>query len=254
MKGKIFLTLILIGSLLLVSCNNTTAEETSPEIVNLGEVVTEGDITSSILDHNHDEEKIIREFSYVYGNIMADSFATTGILIDMDEFARGFEDSFYGKTLDFDVTAQQEIIINFNHYIEDMMMLKGEENRLKGVTFLESKANEAGVITSETGLLYRIVEPGAERKPTAADTVTVHYKGTFIDGSEFDSSYSRGVPTSFPLSGVIAGWTEGLQYIGEGGSIELFIPSDLAYGQGNGSIPPNSVLIFEVELISIDTE
>ncbi len=254
MKGKIFLTLILIGSLLIVSCDKATAEETNPEIGNLGEVVLEGDVTSSILDHNHDEDKIIREFSYVYGNIMADSFVATGILPDMDEFVRGFTDSFHGNPLDYDITEQQEIIINFNHYIEDMMMLQGEENRLEGVAFLETKAEEDGVVTSDSGLLYRIVEPGESRKPTATDTVTVHYRGTFIDGSEFDSSYSRGTPTSFPLNGVIAGWTEGLQYIGEGGSIELFIPSDLAYGQGNGSIPPNSVLIFEVELISIDTE
>lgn len=108
--------------------------------------------------------------------------------------------------------------------------------------------------TAESGLKYRILRKGEGRKPTAADTVRCHYKGTLDDGSEFDSSYSRGEPTSFPLNGVIAGWTEGLQYIGEGGKIDLEIPYNLAYGEAGRppTIPPKATLHFIVELIAIE--
>lgn len=104
-----------------------------------------------------------------------------------------------------------------------------------------------------TGLKYRILRKGTGRKPTAADSVQCHYRGTLDDGSEFDSSYSRGEATSFPLNGVIAGWTQGLQLIGEGGKIELEIPYQLAYGEDGRppSIPPKSTLHFIVELIAV---
>ena len=106
---------------------------------------------------------------------------------------------------------------------------------------------------TESGLKYRILRESEGQKPTAADRVTVDYAGWLDDGSEFDSSYTSGQPATFPLSGVIPGWTEGLQLVGEGGMIELEIPSELGYGQrGQGSIPPNATLHFKVELISIN--
>ena len=104
-------------------------------------------------------------------------------------------------------------------------------------------------MTTKSGLQYRIVKPGTGRKPMAEDTVTVNYRGTLIDGAEFDSSYSRGQPATFPLNGVIAGWTEGLQQVQEGGTIELVIPPALAYGD-KGPLA-NQVLVFQVELIRI---
>lgn len=107
--------------------------------------------------------------------------------------------------------------------------------------------------TTASGLKYRILRVGEGKKPAASDTVLAHYRGWLDDGTEFDSSYGRGEPTEFPLNGVIAGWTEGLQMIGEGGMIELEIPSELGYGaQGaGGSIPPNSTLHFDVELVDV---
>ena len=107
--------------------------------------------------------------------------------------------------------------------------------------------------TTESGLKYRILRKSAGRKPTASDTVLCHYRGTLDDGTEFDSSYSRGKPIDFPLTGVIAGWTEGLQFVSEGGKIELEIPSDLGYGpQGSGgTIPGGATLHFIVELVKI---
>ena len=107
--------------------------------------------------------------------------------------------------------------------------------------------------TTDSGLKYRILREGTGAKPTAADTVTVHYRGWLDDLTEFDSSYTRGQPATFPLSGVVAGWTEGLQLVGEGGEIELEIPSELGYGSSGagGTIPPNATLHFSVELLSI---
>ena len=118
-----------------------------------------------------------------------------------------------------------------------------------GKAYLAENAKQAGVVTTASGLQYRIVKPGTGRKPMAEDTVTVNYRGTLIDGAEFDSSYSRGQPATFPLNGVIAGWTEGLQQVQEGGTIELVIPPALAYGD-KGPLA-NQVLGFQVELIRI---
>ncbi len=125
-------------------------------------------------------------------------------------------------------------------------------NTDSGQKFLENNRSQPGVQVSESGLQYKIITPGG-KKPQATDRVQVHYQGVLVDGTEFDSSYKRGEPASFPLRGVIAGWTEGLQYVGVGGKIKLFIPPELAYGsRAVGSIPPNSVLIFDVELLAVE--
>lgn len=121
-----------------------------------------------------------------------------------------------------------------------------------GAAFLAENASKEGVMVTESGLQYEVVEAADGPSPKATDTVTVHYRGTLIDGTEFDSSYSRGEPTSFPLNRVIPGWTEGLQLMQVGSKYRFYIPSDLAYGQrGQGAITPNSTLIFDVELLDI---
>ena len=122
-----------------------------------------------------------------------------------------------------------------------------------GEIYLVENAAKEGVKTTASGLQYKILQIGNGDYPTAKSTVTVHYTGTLIDGTVFDSSVDRGEPISFPLSGVIPGWTEGLQLINVGGKIELTIPYELGYGErGQGPIPPRSVLIFDVELIAIE--
>ena len=129
-----------------------------------------------------------------------------------------------------------------------------EENRAAGVAFLAENAKKANVVTTASGLQYEVIKTGTGSvSPKATDTVTVHYKGTTLDGAEFDSSYSRGEPASFPLNRVIAGWTEGVQLMTEGATYRFYIPSQLAYGeQGAGrAIGPNATLIFDVELIKI---
>jgi len=130
-----------------------------------------------------------------------------------------------------------------------------EENKAAGEKFLVENAKKPNVKTTASGLQYEVLTPGkGKTNPKATDNVTVHYKGTSIDGKEFDSSYSRGEPTSFPLNGVIPGWTEGVQLMTEGAKYKFFIPSALAYGENGagGAIGPNEALIFEVELIKIN--
>lgn len=124
----------------------------------------------------------------------------------------------------------------------------------KGAAFLEANKGKEGVVTLPDGLQYKIIKEGTGPKPTINDSVTVHYAGTLVDGTEFDSSYKRGQPITFPVSGVIKGWTEALQLMPAGSTWELFIPADLAYGSRGAPpvIGPNEVLIFKVELISVD--
>ena len=123
----------------------------------------------------------------------------------------------------------------------------------RGQAFLKENATKEGVKTTSSGLQYKITKEGTGKNPKATDTVVVHYKGTTIDGKEFDSSYKRGEPTEFPLNAVIKGWTEGLMYVSEGGKATLYIPSELAYGKRGapGAIGPDETLIFDVELVKI---
>ncbi|MDA8100356.1 MAG: FKBP-type peptidyl-prolyl cis-trans isomerase [Nitrospiraceae bacterium] len=128
-----------------------------------------------------------------------------------------------------------------------------EKNLKEGEAFLAANAKKEGVKTLPSGLQYEVIKEGTGKKPAATDTVTVHYKGTLINGMEFDSSYKRNQPSTFPLNRVIPGWTEGVQLMKEGSKYRLFIPSHLAYGSrgAGGLIGPNATLIFEVELLSI---
>jgi FKBP-type peptidyl-prolyl cis-trans isomerase FkpA len=132
-------------------------------------------------------------------------------------------------------------------------MSNAESALEKGQAFLKENAKKEGVKTTSSGLQYKITKEGSGKNPKATDTVVVHYKGTTIDGKEFDSSYKRGQPTEFPLNGVIKGWTEGITYLSEGGKATLYIPSELAYGKRGapGAIGPDETLIFDVELIKI---
>ena len=127
------------------------------------------------------------------------------------------------------------------------------ENKAAGEAFLAENAKKTTIVSTASGLQYEIIEQGEGTSPSATDNVTVHYKGTTIDGTVFDSSYDRGTPATFPLNRVIAGWTEGLQLMKEGAKYRFYIPSELAYGErGAGKdIGPNSALIFDVELIKV---
>jgi FKBP-type peptidyl-prolyl cis-trans isomerase FkpA len=133
------------------------------------------------------------------------------------------------------------------------IMSNAESALEKGKAFLKENATKEGVKTTPSGLQYKITKEGTGKRPKATDTVVVHYKGTLIDGKEFDSSYKRGQPTEFPLDAVIKGWTEGIAYLNEGSKATLYIPSELAYGSrgAGGAIGPDETLIFEVELVKV---
>jgi len=126
-------------------------------------------------------------------------------------------------------------------------------NLAQGQAFLKANATKPGVHTTPSGLQYLVLTEGKGKSPKATDTVLVHYKGNLLDGTEFDSSYKRNEPISFPLNGVIPGWTEGVQLMKEGGKIQLFIPSNLAYGSrgAGGVIAPDSTLVFDIELLKV---
>jgi FKBP-type peptidyl-prolyl cis-trans isomerase FkpA len=134
------------------------------------------------------------------------------------------------------------------------IMAQGASSNLaKGQAFLKENASKPGVKTTSSGLQYLVLEEGKGKSPKATDTVLVHYKGNLLDGTEFDSSYKRNEPISFPLNGVIPGWTEGVQLMKEGGKIRLFIAANLGYGSrgAGGVIPPDSTLIFDIELLKV---
>jgi FKBP-type peptidyl-prolyl cis-trans isomerase FklB len=134
-----------------------------------------------------------------------------------------------------------------------MVKQHADKNQKEGEVFLAENKKKKGVVTLPSGLQYRVITAGTGKIPKVTDTVTTHYRGTLIDGTEFDSSYKRGEPASFPVNGVVKGWTEALQLMKVGSKWQLFIPSNLAYGpQGAGQvIGPNATLIFEIELLSI---
>lgn len=177
--------------------------------------------------------------------------------VDPDAVAKGLKDVYTGgKTLLTEEEMRQEIQALQTKLMErqaDEMKKLGEKNKSDGEKFLAENAKKEGVKTLPSGLQYKELKAGTGKTPKATDSVTTHYSGTLIDGTEFDSSYKRGEPVSFAVSGVIAGWTEALQLMKEGAKWQLFIPSSLAYGErGAGrDIGPNSTLIFEVELIKV---
>ncbi|MEI6123822.1 MAG: FKBP-type peptidyl-prolyl cis-trans isomerase [Bacteroidota bacterium] len=171
---------------------------------------------------------------------------------------KGFRDALDGiDSLTFTKEVKQKIMMDFQKEMQQKQMKKMTEaaapNKEAGKKFLAENKKQAGVIETPSGLQYKVVKEGKGKTPTATDQVTVNYEGKFLDGKIFDSSYDRKKPETFGVTGVIKGWTEALQLMKEGGSYELYVPSDLAYGdQGNQGIPGGSTLIFKVELIKIE--
>jgi len=188
--------------------------------------------------------------SYSLGVWMAITVKNSGIddNIDMNQVLKGFNDRLADKSKFED----EQIFETLNNYTQAIALSKGVVNLKKGQEFLEKNKTKEGVVTLPSGLQYKILSLGTGIYPDAEDTVEVNYTGIFIDGKEFDSSEKSGGSVSFPLNGVIEGWTEGIPYINEGGKIMLYIPSEMAYGvDGRPGIESNATLIFEVELIKV---
>ena len=197
------------------------------------------------------------KFSYALGMKMGSNFQKQSVPVDPAILARGIKDAMAGgKTLLTDDEAQAAIMAvqtEVRKQQDEKRQEAGAANKKEGDAFLAENKAKDGVVTSPSGLQYKIITAGTGPKPTASDSVVCNYRGTFINGNEFDSSYKRGQPATFPVTGVIKGWTEALQLMPVGSKWQLFIPSDLAYGDsGRPGIEPNSTLIFEVELLSIE--
>jgi FKBP-type peptidyl-prolyl cis-trans isomerase len=197
------------------------------------------------------------KFSYAIGMKMGANLKKQNVPVDAAIMTRGLRDALAGnKPLLTDQEAQDAITAQqkaMQAVQQAKMGQEAEGNKKEGAAFLAANKSKEGVVTLPDGIEYKILKKGDGPKPTASDTVTVNYRGTLINGTEFDSSYKRGQPVTFPLNGVIKGWTEALQLMPVGSKWELYLPSDLAYGdRGAGQdIKPGSTLIFEVELISI---
>lgn len=189
--------------------------------------------------------------SYGLGVAIGNNIKTNGFdSINLDLLSKAFRDVYADKA-EIKQEDADRIIQGFMAQKEKM---KGDDNLKKGQAFLDENKKKTGVQTTSSGLQYMVMKEGAGDKPTLNDKVTTHYHGTLIDGTVFDSSVERGQPASFPVSGVIPGWTEALQLMPVGSKWKLFVPANLAYGErgAGGKIGPNSTLIFEVELLSID--
>jgi FKBP-type peptidyl-prolyl cis-trans isomerase FklB len=196
------------------------------------------------------------KLSYALGMNIGENLRRQGLELDPAVFAKAFAESFNGgKTAMTDQEMQTLLTAagqEFRKKQAAQQAEKGAAAQKEGEAFLAANKTKDGVVTLPSGLQYKILTTGTGEKPTLDDTVVCNYKGTLINGTEFDASEKHGGPLTFPVKGVIAGWTEALQLMPVGSKWQLFVPSSLAYGaQGPGAIGPNATLIFEVELVSI---
>lgn len=192
---------------------------------------------------------------YFFGLNMGYSLGNNPYIRNPELVLEGFQHSLRGLA-EADPKASQEILrallTTMAQNSAPQQSAEALENLNKGEAFLKENGSREGIKTTASGLQYEVVSQGSGPKPGAASTVEVHYEGTLIDGTQFDSSYDRGESISFPLNRVIRGWTEGVQLMNTGSIYKFYIPAELAYGaRGQGSIPPNSVLIFKIELLGI---
>ena len=188
---------------------------------------------------------------YALGLVIGSNLRGLGVeKIDSAAFLSGVEDLLLGRTPAVDVATAQRRVAAF---LQEQEARRSEGLRAEGEAFLKQNAGKQGVVVTKSGLQYEVLSEGTGASPRATDTVRCHYEGRLVDGSVFDSSYRRGEPAEFPLNGVIAGWTEGLQLMKEGAKYRFYIPQELGYGsRGAGScIPPYAALIFDVELIKV---
>jgi len=200
------------------------------------------------------------KFSYALGMNLGTSLHRQSVAVDPNILLRGLKDALAGGktalTEDQARAALTEVQNDLRKKQQEQMQQAGEANKKEGEAFLAANQGKDGIVTLPSGLQYKILTQGTGPKPAASDSVVCNYRGTLINGTEFDSSYKRGQPATFTVGGVIKGWTEALQLMPVGSKWQLFIPSNLAYGERapGPEIGPDSTLIFEVELLSIQNK
>jgi FKBP-type peptidyl-prolyl cis-trans isomerase len=192
------------------------------------------------------------QVSYSIGASFGRSLKAQNLDLDKSALAKGVQHGFEGKELLLNDQEMQGALAKLSEMRQTEMRETAEKNKSKAEEFLTKNKEAEGVTTTTSGLQYKTVSEGSGPSPKPDDVVVVNYKGTLIDGTEFDSSYKRNQPAEFPIRGVIPGWTEGLQLMKKGGKAVFFVPPELGYGaQARQQIPPNAVLIFDVELLDI---
>ncbi|MDM8561326.1 FKBP-type peptidyl-prolyl cis-trans isomerase [Candidatus Parabeggiatoa sp. HSG14] len=200
------------------------------------------------------------QLSYTFGYNIGQNLTQQGIKVNLDAFANGLNSALSKKKPLLTPKEMNEVMTAFQKDIRTRQLKKQKQqankNIKEGEAFLAKNAKKPGVVTLSSGLQYKVLTPGKGKTPKSDDKVTTHYEGTLINGEVFDSSKARKKPATFPVNGVIAGWTEALQLMKEGAKWQLFIPANLAYGErgAGGKIGPNATLIFEIELISVDSK
>ena len=205
------------------------------------------DVNSSSMSK---DAKPVEKISYALGYEVA---SQTPPEVDVNTFIKGVRDGHAKKERIYTDEELQAAYVEFQKEMQTKNLEQAKETASSNDSFLAENAKKAGVITTASGLQYKVTQEGTGKQPTASSQVTVHYKGQLLDGKVFDSSYDRGQPVEFPVNQVIPGWTEGLQLMKEGGKATFYIPAKLAYGEQGvpGTIPPNSTLIFDVELLKV---
>ena len=197
-----------------------------------------------------------KRFSYIVGMQVGQQIKGDNIDLDEAAFMAAIRDRMTGEKLQITPADIQAILTRIQKQREIDIAKLAETNQAAGQKFLAANKDKAGIKTLPSGVQYKVIKPGTGASPKASDTVEVHYRGTLMDGTEFDSSYSRGQPASFPVNGVIKGWQEALQAMKEGAHWQIVVPSELAYGESGagGAIGPNATLLFEVELLKIEKQ
>ncbi len=196
-----------------------------------------------------------KKFSYTIGQQIGNNLKQQQIGIDTDVLAASIEEALSEKESRLSPEEMQKVLQDVQKQLLEKRQAEAKTNMEDGQKFLEENKSKEGVQVTESGLQYIVEKEGEGSSPSDDDTVEVHYRGTLINGEEFDSSYERNQTAKFPVRGVIPGWTEGLKMMKKGAKYKFFIPADLAYGErGRPGIPPNSTLIFDVELIDIESK
>lgn len=249
MKAKIYSVILVLGCLMVISVY--AAEKASQPAVSTPMVgASAGPLEPSVFKTEQDK------VSYIIGTQIAQQIKRQGVEVNLESLVLGLQDVLEGKTLKLTQEETRTVYTAFQQRMRAKQAAERQkqstENLAKGKAFLEANKTKEGVKVLPSGLQYKVIKEGTGDTPTASDKVRTHYRGKLLDGTEFDSSYKRNKPAEFAVTGVIKGWTEALQLMKTGGKWELYIPAELAYGErGRPSIPPNSVLIFEIELLDI---
>lgn len=250
---KAFIYISLAGAALLSGCNNQSGPSTSGAT---NSVPSATNAATASADANALSTEKDRE-SYAMGMYFGTGWKKNGVDVDLDKLMQGIKDAQSGgKTLLTEdqmrsALMQLQMSLRANH--EKMQAQEGQKNMQEGEAFLAQNKTKPGVVTLPDGLQYKVIKEGDGASPSPSDMVTVNYRGTFVNGQEFDSSYKRGRPAEFPVTGVIPGWTEALEKMKVGSKWDVYVPSNLAYGP-NGRPPlvgPDETLVFEVELLGI---